>query len=213
MWAGLAKLFKGLVSRRGRRGEPSFTLPDNTVVLREMYTRTQEIEGPGGAITAREAYDLAAEIIRLYDTQARLTGLESTAALLANGQCHSWRFTFHLPARWAEAIFFFRIGEPDRLTVELRPFVEPGSALASMMDEGKNGFVEQQWKVELERHRALATTFPDSPDVLAGYLKGSGAGVPVDAVLRAFTPPLGKSRWELLESKESKKSLYSFPIE
>jgi hypothetical protein len=191
-----------------------FPLPEVADKLGEEYSHTQELEGPGGPITAREAYELAAEIIATFDHQARLTSVESAGPLSPDGQCHGWTFHFHLPNKWGQAIFLFKMGKQgDRLTVELRPFVAVGSALAKMMSEGQTGFVEQQWKVDLERHPGLSPNFADSGAVLAAYARSGGGPLPPGAVLRASTPPLGRARWELLEAVGSKKSLYTLPIE
>lgn len=215
MWSGLSQFFRNLFGGGGKGAEPTFPLPSGTDRLEEDYTHSQELEGPGGPITAREAHELAVEIITKFDPQARLTQVESAGPLSGNGQCLGWNFLFHLPGRWCHATFAFRMGKNggDRLTVELRPFVGRGSALAKMMNEGQSGFVEQQWKVDLERHPELSATFQDSGDVLSGFARSGAGPLPSTAVLRASTPPLGRARWDLLEASGSKKSIYSLPIE
>lgn len=215
MWSGISQFFRKLFGGGGgRSAEAVFPFPDVADKLSEEYSHTQELEGPGGPITAREAYELAAEIISRFDSQARLTSVESTGPLSPDGQCHGWTFHFHLPGRWGQAVFLFKMGKQgDRLTVELRPFVAVGSALAKMMSEGQTGFVEQQWKVDLERHPGLSPGFADSGEVLAAYARSGAGPLPAGAVLRASTPPLGRARWELLEAMGSKKSLYTLPIE
>lgn len=212
MWTGLAHFFQRIFGG-GRSHEPSFHLPAEEKI-REHFSRTQELEGPGGAVTARESYELAAEIITSYDPEARLTSIESTQPLTAEGLCHGWDFLFYLPQRWGQAHFHFQMTNgQDTLTVKLVPFVAKGSALAQMEEEGQSGFVEQQWNVELERNAALPSEFVDSSSVIAGYLSQTGHPPAPQAVLRAATPPLGPARWSLLESRSSKKSLYSVPIE
>lgn len=182
--------------------------------LSEAYSHTQELEGPGGPVTAQEAFELAQEIIVKFEASARLTGIDSAGQLQQDGRCSSWVFHYHLPDKWGQADFHFKMGKDrDLLTVELRPFVAVGSALAKMMSEGQTGFVEQQWKVDLERHPGLPTRFPDSSDVLAAFLRSGLGDLPAAAVLRASTPPLGRARWDLLETPGTKKSLYSLPIE
>ena len=215
MWTGISQFFRNLFGGGGGKAtEPTFPLPVVPDKLEGEYSHTQELEGPGGPITAKEAYELAAEIISNFDPQARLTSLESSGALAPDGQCHGWIFHFHLPAKWGQAVFLFKMGKQgDRLTVELRPFVAVGSALAKMMSEGQTGFVEQQWKVDLERHPGLPSSFADSGEVLAAFARSGAGPLPASAVLRASTPPLGRARWELLEAAGSKKSLYSLPIE
>lgn len=215
MWTGLSQFFRTLFGGGGKKAtEPNFPLPTESEKLQQDYSHSQELEGPGGAISAREAYDLAAEIITKFDPQARLTSLESSGQLLPNGQCLGWVFQFHLPNRWGQALFVFKMGSNDgSLTVELRPFVAQGSALAKMMSEGQTGFVEQQWKVDLERHPGLPVNFVDSSAVMEAFARTQGGAVPSTAVLRASTPPLGKARWELLEAAGAKKSLYSLSIE
>lgn len=213
MLSGFFQTLKRFFRRRGARLEPSFALPDAAEILRQPYSHTQEVEGPGGAITAREAYQLAHDIIEAYDERARLTGIESLSALFANGQCNGWKFTFSLPDRWGYAIFLFKMGHPDLLTVELSPFVEVGSGIAKMMEQGQKGFVEQQWKVELERSRELGPHFADSSEVVAAFIAGGKSQMPQGAVLRASSPPLGKSRWDLFGAGDLKKSLYTYPIE
>ena len=215
MWTGLSRFLRKLFGGGGGKAtEPTFPLPTGIERLSEEYSHTQELEGPGGAITAREAYELASEIISKFDPQSRLTTVESSGPISPDGQCHGWTFHFHLPSKWGQAVFLFKMGrQGDKLTVELRPFVAVGSALAKMMSDGQTGFVEQQWKVDLERHPGLAPAFPDSGEVLAGYARSGAGPLPASAVLRASTPPLGRARWELLEGVGSKKSLYSLPIE
>ncbi len=215
MWSGLAQFIRNLFGGGGKATEPTFPLPSGIDRLEDEYSHSQELEGPGGPVTAREAHELAIEIISKFDPQARLTNIESSGPLSGDGQCLGWNFFFHLPARWGHATFAFRMGKQggDRLTVELRPFVARGSALAKMMNEGQSGFVEQQWKVDLERHPELPSSFPDSGDVLSGFARSGGGPLPDAAVLRAATPPLGRARWDLLEAAGSKKSIYSLPIE
>lgn len=101
----------------------------------------------------------------------------------------------------------------DTLTVNLTPFLARGSALAQMETDGQSGFVEQQWNVELERNIPLTSNFVDSSTIASGFQKQHGIPLPKSAVLRAATPPLGPARWTVLESRGSKKSLYSVPIE
>ncbi len=207
----LRKLFGG-----GQTPEPRFSLPVGIDKLQEDYSRTQELDGPGGPVTAREAYELASEIILGFDAQARLTQMESVGRLAEDGKAEGWLISYWLPTCWGQAHFRFMMREPvDTLTVELTPFVAVGSALAKMMTEGQTGFVEQQWKVELERHPSLSEAFKDSDEVLGAWSRsaGAGQGLPPGAILRALTPPLGKARWELLETSTSKKSLYTTPIE
>jgi hypothetical protein len=84
----------------------------------------------------------------------------------------------------------------------------------NMLQEGQAGFVEQQWKVELERQPTLNHQFQDSSSVLATWeAQGKSVAYQTPVVLRALTPPLGKARWELLETPDQKKSLYKLPIE
>lgn len=207
----LRKLFGG-----GQAPEPRFSLPVGIDKLQEEYSRTQELDGPGGPVTAREAYDLASEIILSFDPQARLTQLETVGRLVEDGKADGWLIVFWLPSCWGQALFRFKMGQSgDSLTVDLLPFVAAESALAKMMSEGQTGFVEQQWKVELERHPSLPLTFKDSSDVLTAWRRSvsTDQSLPAGSVLRALTPPLGKARWELLETSTSKKSLYTTPIE
>ena len=213
MWTGLAQFFQRLLGR-GKSDEPSFAFPTGSDKIREEFSRTQELEGPGGPVTARESYELAYEIISGYDPEARLTVVTSTQPLTADGLCAGWSFLFYLPNRWGQARFDFKMSNAgDALTVKLFPFVARGSALAKMESEGQSGFVEQQWNVELERNTPLPQAFVDSDAVLSGFVRQSGGAPPAQAVLRAATPPLGPARWSLLESANSKKSLYSVPIE
>lgn len=215
MWTGLFQFFRKLFGGGGgKAAEPSFPLPDDVEKLQKAYSHTQELEGPGGPISAKEAYELAADIIARFDDKARLTSLESSGGLQPNGECLGWVFHFHLPNQWGQALFHFKMGKSDgALTVELRPFVALGSALAKMMEDGQVGFVEQQWKVDLERHPELPRDFVDSREVMAGFARSGAGALPPGGVLRALTPPLGRARWELLEAPGSKKSLYSLPIE
>lgn len=213
MWTGLAQFFQRLFGR-GKSDEPSFPFPDGSDKIRQEFSRTQELEGPGGPVTARESFELASEIIASFDSEARLTSIESTEPLTSDGLCAGWNFVFYLPQRWGQAQFHFKMtGSGDALTVKLLPFLAQGSTLAQMESEGQSGFVEQQWNVELERNAPLPSGFIDSSVVLAGYVRQNGGPPPPGVILRALTPPLGPARWNLLESATSKKSLYSVPIE
>ena len=103
---------------------------------------------------------------------------------------------------------------PEQMELQLTPFAVKGGAMDNMLSDGQDGFVEQQWKVEMERQPCLTHNFRDSSSVLENLETG---GKPVDydgqIVLKASTPPLGQARWELYESPSSKKSLYKLPIE
>ncbi len=213
MWTGLSSFFQRLFGR-GRSSDPTFVFPVDPGKLRDDFSRTQELEGPGGAVTAREAYELASEIIASFDPEARLTSIESSGSLSADGQSDGWNFVFHLPTRWGQAHFFFKMAHAGgSLTVNLTPFLARGSTLAQMEKEGQAGFVEQQWNVELERNISLPVGFIDSSEVASGFRRQHGAPLPQGGLLRAATPPLGPARWSVHESSSSKKSLYSVPIE
>ena len=195
---------------------PSFLLPQNVDKLRSDFERTEEIEGPGGPITAREAFELALSIVQEFDPLARLSKIESRGQLDPEGKAEGWKFLFELPDKWGKASFTFDCkSSKETVSVKLRPFVASGSAMDKMLEDGRFGFVEQQWKVELERSPGLGHNFVDSPQVLQDWIaEGSTASDLSDrTLLRGLVPPLGKPRWEILGSADSKKSLYSRPIE
>ena len=154
-------------------------------------------------------------LVRNFDEGARLTRLESQGRLAQNGQCEGWEFLFLLPERWGHAVFTFTCqGDRESVKVSLKPFAAVGSALDRMLQEGQSGFVEQQWKVEMERQPSLNHEFQDSSSVLESWEKaGKSVNFQSLPILRAITPPLGKARWELLESPSAKKSLYTLTIE
>lgn len=213
MWS----FFKKIASRFSSESkqEHSSLFPSDIDKLRADYSSTEELEGPGGPITAREAFDLAEEIIVSFDAEARLIRVESQGKLEPEGRAEGWTFEFILPNRWGFCHFVFRsLKGEERLTLTLRPFAAEGSAMDKMLQDGQAGFVEQQWKVEMERQPSLSHSFQDSQKVLT-KLKEQGKTFDLSGgpVLRAVTPPLGKARWELLETANSKKSLYNLPIE
>lgn len=183
--------------------------------LRESFASTEELEGPSGPLSAREAFELAEEIIFTFDAKARLCRVKSTAELALDGMCEGWEFTFALPSRWGSSVFLFQNGpESGTLTVSLFPFAPIGSTLDKMLDEGQAGFVEQQWMVELERKGHLSHSFPDSPIFMKKFLnERTDIVLPEGSVLRATISALGSARWELMESSQSKKSLYTLAIE
>ena len=212
MWSFLKKIFGR--SSADSQYEHASLFPQDVDKLRTEFSATEELEGPGGPITAREAFDLAEEIIVSFDSDARLTRVESKG-LSSAGRAEGWNFDFLLPNRWGYCRFVFQnLNGEEKLTLTLRPFAAEGSALDKMLQDGQAGFVEQQWKVEMERQPSLSHAFQDSVTVLS-TLKSQGKHFDFaeGPVLRAVTPPLGKARWELLESPQSKKSLYNLPIE
>lgn len=214
MWSALKQIFRKLLG--GNEAEVEFLLPQDVDRLEEEYSHSQELEVTGGPVTAREAFELALEVIEAFDPEVRLTKLESKGPIDDKGRAKHWVFLFHLPERWGRAIFYFDTTPgTETVSVELKPFVASGSTMAKMLSEGRTGFVEQQWKVELERHPALPKTFTDSDKVMEAWVAAgnSAKSLSATAILRGCVPPLGKARWDLLESPSSKKSLYSLPIE
>lgn len=215
MWSSLSRFFRGILGAAPDTA-PSFLLPQDVDKLRTDFDRVEEIEGPGGPITAREAFELALSIVQEFDDQARLSKIESCGQLDPEGKAEGWRFLFDLPQRWGKASFTFDCkSSKETVSVKLRPFVASGSALDKMLEDGRVGFVEQQWKVELERSPGLSHNFVDSPQVMEDWISdGTTASELSDRTLmRGLVPPLGKPRWEILTSADSKKSLYSRPIE
>lgn len=214
MWSLFKKIF-GQFKNKGSGLDHSVLLPADVDKLRTEFSSKEELDGPGGPISAREAFELAEEIIASFDPGARLTRITSTGKLESNGRCTGWSFHFLLPNRWGHAKFVFNCDRREEsLKLTLSPFAAAGSALDRMLQEGQAGFVEQQWKVEMERQPSLSHSFLDSSDVLRRLAAG---GKKIDyslgPVLQAVTPPLGKPRWEVLESAASKKSLYTHSIE
>lgn len=214
MWSLFKKIFGGLKKSSSEPGH-SDLLPQDIDKLRNEFSAKEELDGPGGAITAHEAFELAVEIITSFDNDARLTRIESCGRLESNGRCQGWNFTFVLPNRWGHARFVFSCsGQDESVTVTLHPYAAAGSAMDRMLQEGQEGFVQQQWDILMGREPSLSHKFLDSSDVLQRW---AGSGKRVDfnmgPVLQAITPPLGKPRWELLENRNSKKSLYNHPIE
>lgn len=215
MWSLFKKIF-GRFSSGNEGGELSALLPQDIDKLREEHQASEELEGPGGPITAREAFELAEEIICSFDSEARLTKLQSKGRLDPTGRAEGWAFEFLLPSRWGQGQFLFSCSgsEAETVTVKLKPFAAKGSALDKMLEEGQAGFVEQQWKVEMERQSPLSHEFQDSSSVLSAWqLQGKSVDYNLPVMLKAVVPPLGKPRWELLDSPRSKKSLYTLPIE
>ncbi len=215
MWSALRNIFRRVFGGSSSPGQ-TFQFPKNIDKLREEYQFREELEPTEGGVAARDAYQLAAELIEDFDATARLARIESLGDLSLDGRAQGWFFQFHLPERWGEASFDFSVkpGE-ESLTLLLKPFVKQGSAMAKLMEDGQAGFVEQQWKVELERCPSLPKTFRDSVEVFSRW---QAAGhkldqLPPGVVLRALTPPLGVAKWELAASSKEKKSLYSLPIE
>ena len=214
MWSRFKKIFHRFIGG-GKKQDHSSLLPKGIDKLRTEFSSTAELDEPGGPITAREGFELALEIIQDFDSLVRLNTMESVGALNSQGQAEGWIFVFLLPSRWGHARFrFCNIAGKESLTIKLIPFAPAGSALDKMLLEGQGGFVEQQWKVELERQPALSRDFLDSQEALSIW-QSQGKYIDYNSplVLRAVTPPLGKARWELLEAPGSKKSLYTLGIE
>ena len=214
MWSLFKKIFHHL-SGQGREQDHSALFPSDVDKLRKSALAAEELEGPGGPITAREAFELAEELVGSFDSEARLLSIESQGTVDEDGRATGWAFQFILPIRWGHAAFVYNNGEgEDKVEVRLTPFAAEGSAMDKMLQDGQGGFVEQQWKVELERETTLTHQFQDSSSVLRSL---ANEGKPVDfqhaILLKASTPRLGEARWELFESADSKKSLYKLPIE
>jgi hypothetical protein len=213
MWSSLKKIFRRMMGE-GREYDHSSLLPEDVDKLRLEFSAQEELDGPGGPITAREAFELALEIVTSFDEGARLASLQSEGALNEQGMAEGWLLNFLLPERWGHAQFRFKnITGQESLTLKLLPFAPAGSALDKMLEEGQAGFVEQQWKVELDRQPSLSHNFQDSGEVLAAWTgQGKSINFAAPLILRAVTPPLGQPRWELLDSPSAKKSLYTLPL-
>jgi hypothetical protein len=214
MWSSLKKIVRRFMGG-SQKDDHSSLLPQDVDKLRKEFSAQEELEGPGGPITAREAFELALEIITGFDQRARLGSLTSEGALNDKGMAEGWYFHFLLPERWGHAQFRFNnLPGQECLTVKLVPFAPEGSALDKMLQEGQDGFVEQQWKVELDRRPSLSHSFRDSSDVLSVWAgQGKSLNFNEPLVLQAITPPLGNPRWELLDAPGAKKSIYTLPLE
>ena len=90
MWSGLSNIFKKLLGG-GKAIEQSFSLPEVDRLV-EDFSQTEELEGPGGPISAREGFELAVEIVKGFDSQARLTNVESVGRLSPDGRCEGWQW-------------------------------------------------------------------------------------------------------------------------
>lgn len=198
-----------------QKDDHSSLLPQDVDKLRKEFSAKEELDGPGGSITAREAFELAIEIVQSFDQSARLGSLMSEGALNDKGRAEGWYFHFLLPERWGHAKFRFKtIPGQECLMMKLIPFAPEGSALDKMLQEGQDGFVEQQWKVELDRQPSLSHSFRDSSEVLSTWAsQGKKLNFNDPLVLQAITPPLGAARWELLDAPGAKKSIYTLPLE
>lgn len=214
MWSFFKKIFHQ-ISGGDSDNDHSSLFPEDVDKLRDEFSATEEIDGPGDGISAREAFELAEEIIQSFDPEAKLRSIKSEGALTQVGHAEGWIFDFLLPTRWGTSTFTFNNRKgAESVHVRLIPFAPAGSALDNMLLDGQAGFVEQQWKVELERQASLSHSFQDSGEVLARWVsEGKTIDFQTGVVMRAITPPLGKARWELLDSPSSKKSLYNLPIE
>jgi hypothetical protein len=214
MWSSLKKIIRRFMGG-SQQDDHSSLLPQDVDKLRAEFTAKEELEGPGGPITAREAFELALEIITTFDASARLGSLSSEGALDENGMAEGWYFHFLLPERWGHAKFRFNnLSGQECLAMKLVPFAPEGSALDKMLQEGQDGFVEQQWKVELDRQPSLSHEFRDSSDVITTWTnQGKSLNFREPLVLQAITPPLGNARWELLNAPGSKKSIYTLPLQ
>lgn len=214
MWSSFKKILHRWLGGQEHHDHSSL-LPKDIDKLKAEFSTEEELEATGGPITAREAFELAAEILEEFDADARLRSIDSLGAVDSLGRAEGWQFAFLLPERWGYATFRFQCTPgSERLGLRLTPFVAAGSALDKMLDEGQDGFVEQQWKVEMERQPPMTNQFRDSSEVIQGWQsKGEKIDFSQSLVLRAVIPPLGKPRWELRESPNSKKSLCTAVIE
>mgnify|MGYP001400763477 CR=1 FL=1 len=91
MWSFFKKIF-GRFSSGSEGYDSSALLPQDVDKLRTEHQASEELEGPGGPITAREAFELAEEIIKSFDPEARLTKLQSKGKLDPTGRAEGWAF-------------------------------------------------------------------------------------------------------------------------
>lgn len=210
---------KALFSRSSENAAP---LDYGSGRIEEKVTTREELDAPGGPVTACEAFGVVVEIARAYDEQARLTRVSSGPGLDEQGRTTLWTFQYQFPNRWAQAVLSVHTGPPgtkpgspdEFLEVNVTPFPAPGSAMAKMLTEGQSGFVEQQWKVELERHAPLAENFRDSSEVFQAWINDglSLATLGPGVRLEGMTLPLGGAVWRLSDPSSGKKNLREAPF-
>ena len=124
----------------GRESDHSSLLPEDVDKLRLEFSAQEELDGPGGPITAREAFELALEIVTSFDEGARLASLQSEGALNDKGMAEGWLLNFLLPERWGHAQFRFKNTEgQESLTLKLLPFAPAGSALDKTVSLSSSG--------------------------------------------------------------------------
>lgn len=217
IWSFLKKLFT-----RSEGAEPEAEWDFGSGRISETQTVREELDGPGGPITAREAFDLVHRLAHGYDREAKLYMLASAGKLDAQGRATNWEFKYQFPNRWARAVFSVATAaapgtaQPgdEHLEVTIIPFPPPGSAMARMLMEGQEGFVKQQWQMELERKPSLPANFKDSAEAAAVWARdGLDLGSLGRSVrLEGMTLPLGGAVWRLTDPESGKKSLKETPF-
>lgn len=216
MLGSLLESLKGLFSRKDDDA-PELHWDFGSGRISETVTRREEIDGPGGPVTAREAFELAQHLATGYDHQARLYMVASGGKLDSKGRSTQWEFKYQFPNRWARSVFTVSTSASETdprpaeefLEVAVIPFPPPGSAMARMLSEGQEGFVEQQWQMELDRKSPLPVSFKDSSEALELWLKeGFDPGtLGRSARLEATTLPQGGAVWRLSDPESGQKSI------
>ncbi len=211
--------FKGWLSKLGGRSEEveedlQFDFGEGRITGPFYYR--EEIEGPGGPVSPGETADVVLAMAQAFDSQARLIRVVSQRGVDSDGRALAWQFEFLFPARWGQGSVILTVEEPglESVAIQVRPFPAPGSAMANMLATGQDGFVEQQWKVEQERHSPLPLPFVDTLTVVEDWRNSGKIGkLGVDYQLEGIQPPLGGPVWQLTKVQNPKQVLASSPFQ
>lgn len=211
--------FKGWLKKLGGRQEEEeealeFDFGEGR--LTEPFYHREEIDSPGGPVSPGETADVVMGMAQSFDSGARLTRVVSQRGVDTDGRALAWQFEFVFPERWGQGSVVVSVEEPgmESMAIQVRPFPAPGSAMANMLATGQTGFVEQQWKVELERHQSLSLPFKDTISVVEDWRNSGKIGkLGVDYQLEALQPALGGPVWQLTKVQNLKKVLASAPFQ
>lgn len=140
-----------------------------------VITREGRVQSLVAPVTARQAFGVAQAAVEAYGGDARLTMIVSGEDISVEGLARLWEFLFIFPSNRMQGIITVAVCDDDveegkRLCLRERvtPFVQAGGMLDKMVREGTvtPGFIEEQWRKEVERQPGLPVPFRDSPEAV-----------------------------------------------
>ncbi|MBI3925853.1 MAG: hypothetical protein HY319_09960 [Armatimonadetes bacterium] len=219
----LRTILKSLSALFGSKKAPNIPKRNfGTGRITEPEDLREELVGVAGALSARTALETVQPLAVKYDPDARLIQVLSGPDLTVAGRSHEWSFHYLFPDRWARAEFRVvtapkgtaRNPRTDYFWTCVTPFPPPGSALQGMLAEGREGFVKQQWEVELGKSIPLPTGFRDSSEAVEEFSRQGTdlRRLPEGTRLEGIGLPLGELVWRLTDLDPGKKSKVQAPF-